>query len=248
MEKVNRVAAAREAATQRVLEDRIREENEQVERECRDRCREMEIQRRRSTWEAAVAEEVVSKVEATRLSEEQRQQRLAEAKDELFTANQQAAAARAEAKSVAAMLEAKRDARIAELQAKRLQKGADDADRLRNEAEEEDLCKARRQQHKVKGSSRCCLVLPASEGPRPACPGVEARRQANIQKRERERTSKEAARVQVAKTRAETSGLLAKLSGETERALLMGERSIFETPVLPEGPAQLLQMFDCTLL
>merc|ERR1719281_855707 len=50
LEKENRLAAAREAARRKHCEERLRVKQEEVEREYKDRCREVAIEKRTHHW------------------------------------------------------------------------------------------------------------------------------------------------------------------------------------------------------
>merc|ERR1719262_1190737 len=58
LEKENRLAAAREAARRKHCEERLRLKQEEVEREYRERCREVAIDKRTQHWEQSNNEKI----------------------------------------------------------------------------------------------------------------------------------------------------------------------------------------------
>lgn len=225
METLNRITAAREAQFQRMLEQRTSTENNQVDREYRERCREAKIEKRKKCWEERVAAEIVGSLKDGKEKEAER----SAAKEATTIARQVERAKLADEKQEALRLakerQMKRDSNIAKREAAREQRGAENACELKKSIATE-VAKGVNESSRPKWS-RCVLVSEVRELSRREVMRDE-RREATLNRREKERNQKEAMRARSCKEREEKEGLLLHFNSPTERALLLGQRSIFQ--------------------
>eukprot|EP00747_Dinoflagellata_sp_TGD_P183346 gnl/TRDRNA2_/TRDRNA2_38153_c0_seq1.p1 gnl/TRDRNA2_/TRDRNA2_38153_c0~~gnl/TRDRNA2_/TRDRNA2_38153_c0_seq1.p1 ORF type:complete len:500 (+),score=136.04 gnl/TRDRNA2_/TRDRNA2_38153_c0_seq1:150-1502(+) len=226
LEKQNRIAASREAAARCALELRIREENEQVEREYKTRCRDIQIERRYNAWTKRVAEEATQKVEEARQIEEAKSAALTKKKEQLWEEAREAAQNRAEVARRQAKLDTLREKEISHRHQERETTAAANAHRLKQEAHEKQQLTSASYPVRPK-STRCCLVLP-EKGRTEAEKDREAVRSANLARKEQKRNQEQVARYTALKEKDAKEGLLVRFKGPTEHAILLGQRSIFQ--------------------
>lgn len=133
-ERENRLAAARETRRREELEKRVLDQHVELDRRYKDRCREVEMDRREKAWEkeenARLMEMQREAKEHTRICEAKRAEEKAQrCEDMRGAASERAARARRDAE-----LNARREENIRRRDAKRHQRAAEEASRLKNDA------------------------------------------------------------------------------------------------------------------
>lgn len=227
MEKTNRIAAAREAAHRKQLEDRIKQQSEEVEREYKNRCREVQIQKKLQAWETKENQKIHERMDKRAKADEVRRQTLAVEKQRIFDEEQDTAHERAVIKTRNIELQAKRDQAIAEREAAREAKNRDRAFDVKAEADRE-LAERRARFPGGPKYTRCVLLLPEKMKTEEDTK-LEETRAEHLARKEHERNVAETKRIGQAK--AARARDLQRFKGSTEQDLLRGRRSIFECPI-----------------
>merc|ERR1719261_2253365 len=75
LEKENRLAAAREAARRKNLEQRVQKKHKLVEREYQEKCRSIEISRRKEEWNERRKSEILKEVDGARQLKQEREEK-----------------------------------------------------------------------------------------------------------------------------------------------------------------------------
>lgn len=133
-ERDNRLAAAREARRKEELEKRVAQRHLEIERKYKERCRQVEIDKRAQTWEQTENTRLVDMHAQAEADKKAAEEKLAQAKSEKYEQLQQAAAARAEKKRMDEEINERRRQKILEREAARQMKGASLAQELKSDS------------------------------------------------------------------------------------------------------------------
>lgn len=226
LEKENRLAAAREAARRKHCEDRLRMKQEEVEREYKEKCRDVAMQKRIEHWETKENQKICEQVSATRQEDEAKMAQEVKNKESRSQELLEATTQRAEKKRQDKEVSDKREQAIQQKEMERKAREAERAHNLKSEA-----CTSREM-----NSARFSKGYPASV--RSVLKSVSAplttqklqlelKRQSNLERMSKERDEKEVARIKKCKARLQEENK--RFTGSTEQDIIHGRVPIFGT-------------------
>eukprot|EP00405_Crypthecodinium_cohnii_P010276 CAMPEP_0206433430 /NCGR_PEP_ID=MMETSP0324_2-20121206/8526_1 /ASSEMBLY_ACC=CAM_ASM_000836 /TAXON_ID=2866 /ORGANISM="Crypthecodinium cohnii, Strain Seligo" /LENGTH=233 /DNA_ID=CAMNT_0053899689 /DNA_START=40 /DNA_END=741 /DNA_ORIENTATION=- len=132
-ERENRLQAARETRRREMLEKRVHSRHMEVDRKYKERCRNVEIERKHSAWEEKENARLMEMHSAAKEAQKVREEVLAADKARLCEEQRAAAHDRAEAKRHQQALDAKREENIRKREAERQRKAAEEAQKLKKD-------------------------------------------------------------------------------------------------------------------
>lgn len=231
LEKENRLAAAREAARRKHCEERLRLKQEEVEREYKERCREVAIEKRTQHWSTHQNEKNTQYVntckEEDRVKQEQcvaNKQRCAEA---LLSATMQ----NAEQTKQDQALEAQREVNIKKRDIERRSREAERTRKLKADALAEKEASSLRLGKSQGGLMRSvlkssCTAEPAKDASNQAMKR-DALREQNLERMRKIRDAREAKHIQECKAQLKEEN--ARFKGSTEQDIILARVPIFGT-------------------
>lgn len=226
LEKENRLAAAREGARRRHLEGRVLKKHLQVEREYQEKCRSIEISRRKEEWQQRRTSEVLDQVSTSQAEREATAEKLHAAKDAVAAEMRESCGARAEKKASEMEMNQIRERKIKEREEARRAREAGRAKELKRDAVAQKSARVSDfAQKQVPMSSVLVSMLSSSPGVTSSNGPLDEKREQAIQERDQARNKQAAAYVRELEEYAEEQRM--RLRGSTERQILTGERSIF---------------------
>mmetsp|Transcript_98641 Transcript_98641/g.279558 ORF Transcript_98641/g.279558 Transcript_98641/m.279558 type:complete len:245 (+) Transcript_98641:52-786(+) len=132
-ERENRIASAREARRREDLETRVYRRHLEIDRRYKERCRDVETERRERAWEAAENARLVEMQSGAREADRAGRERLRDAKLEAFDEMRRAAAERAEKQRRGEELRRKREENIRLREEAQRLRGAENARGLKSD-------------------------------------------------------------------------------------------------------------------
>merc|ERR1712072_661708 len=133
-ERENRLVAARESRRREELENRVQEQHVELDRRYKDRCREVEIDRKNKEWEKKENMRLMYMQQEAKASIAMSENKRHDEKLKCCMDMQNAAADRAAKAKRNAEINAKREENIKKREAERQKKAADQALQLKNDA------------------------------------------------------------------------------------------------------------------
>lgn len=132
-ERDNRLTSAKETRLREALEQRVYDRHIDVDRRYKERCRNVEIDKRQKTWEEKENTRLVAMHREAHQATQQRDEALAAEKSKQCEELRSAATERAERRRKQAELDAKREANIRKKEEERLSKAAEGAQKLKTD-------------------------------------------------------------------------------------------------------------------
>lgn len=225
LEKENRLCAAREAARRKNLEQRVQKKHKQVEREYQEKCRNIEIKKRKEEWEKRRTTEILEHVSSAKQEKQEREGKQDLRKQAIEDQMRKSASLRFEKKLAEQEMNALREQKIKEKEELRRQKEAERAKNLKKDALAE---KSARVSNFAQQQLPMRSVLVSMLGGVPASqvnPELNQKREKALAEREEARSKSCAAHIRDLDQYAEEQK--ARFRNQTERQILSGERSIF---------------------
>mmetsp|Transcript_38885 Transcript_38885/g.98679 ORF Transcript_38885/g.98679 Transcript_38885/m.98679 type:complete len:240 (-) Transcript_38885:47-766(-) len=132
-ERENRLQSAREARRREMLEKRVYHRHVDVDRKYKERCRNVEIEKRSQAWEEKENTKLLAMHNDSKVAQHAREEALAADKARLCEAERDAAAQRAEARRKQEDVDRKREENIRKREAERQRKATEEAQRLKHD-------------------------------------------------------------------------------------------------------------------
>lgn len=234
LEKENRLAAAREAARRKHCEERLKSKQEEVEREYRERCRDIAIEKRTHRWASTNNEKLCAYVTECKEKEGMKQQQGLDNKQSRAEALLAATMQKAEKGKQDAERESRREQNTKTREAERQSREADRVRKLKADAKIQarfkEIDKEANNARSAKGKSglvrSVLLGAPRSELTQEE-KDREARRQENLEGMRKARDDREAKRILECKAQLKKEN--DRFKGGTEQDIILARVPIFGT-------------------
>jgi len=228
LEKENRLAAAREAARRKHCEERLALKHNAVEREYKERCRDIAISKRTEHWDKAENDRLYRYVTEAREKEEQKATKLCEDKERRAKELLEATTQKAEVERQEAELAEHREHLIKQREDARQTAAVERTKKLKLDADAEKAKRQARYAHENPYPIKSVLRTVIMRAPMTAeTRELEAKREANLEKKRREKDQNEVARI--LKCKQQRAKELDRFKGPSEQDIMLRKVPIFGT-------------------
>lgn len=227
LEKENRLAAAREAARRKHCDERLRIKQEEVEREYRERCREVAIDKRTQHWLTSNNENICAYVSECKEQDQAKQQECLKNKQRRAESLLSDTMQKAEQAKEQSDLDSQRGDNIEKREQERQSREADRTRKLKADAIAEKEATSARYAKGKGGVIRSVLKSSSKKEQTPEALQRDALRRDNLARMEKDRDDREAKHIKQCKAQLKAEN--ARFKGSTEQDIILARVPIFGT-------------------